>query len=139
MKEVVKKVKLLKPVNVDKITIGRDHYFPNAYVIDLPLDSIPDHVWMSIFEREWKSSRHVWDRKLFVMGDQLRLITTANDIKEKLEWIKQVIEHTNKGIDNYHRETQARVEQTGERLKKQVREEEAQAEMIRETVRKSLR
>jgi hypothetical protein len=36
MKEIAKKVKLLKPFNVDKITIKKDHYFRNAYIIDFP-------------------------------------------------------------------------------------------------------
>ena len=87
MKETVKQVKLLEPVDVDNITIKRDHYFRKAYIIDLPLDSTPDHVWQDIFEREWKSSRHLWDRKLFTIGDKLRLVTTANEIAEKAEHV----------------------------------------------------
>jgi len=78
MKEIAKKVKLSKPFDVDKITIKRDRYFPSAYIIDLPLDSIPDHIWQDIFERTWKASRHLWDRKLFVISDKLRLVTTAD-------------------------------------------------------------
>jgi hypothetical protein len=42
MKELVKKVKLLEPVEIDKINIVKDHYFSNAYIIDLPLDPAPD-------------------------------------------------------------------------------------------------
>jgi len=106
MKEIAKKVKLSKPFDVDKITIKRDRYFPSAYIIDLPLDSIPDHIWQDIFERTWKSSRHLWDRKLFVIGDKLRLVTTAHEFGDKLDWIEQVIKETNKGIDEYDRMVQ---------------------------------
>lgn len=134
MKEVAKKVKLLKPVNVDKVRIKQDHYFPNAYVIDLPLDSTPDHVWQDIFEREWKSSRHLWDRKLFVVGRNLRLLTTAYDVKEKLDWVKEIIERTNKGIKEYNRELEARAAQKEEQLKRQ--EESANVEMIRDMLRR---
>lgn len=139
MKETVKKVKLLKPFDVDKITIRRDRYFPNAYIIDLPLDSIPDHVWQDIFEREWKSSRHLWDRKLFVIGDKLRLVTTANDVGEKLDWVEQIIERTNKGIEEYNREAEARVAQIEEQMKRQILKEEiARVELIRDILRRRL-
>ena len=137
MKEVVKKTNLLEPVDVDKIIIQRDEYFRNAYIIDLPLDSTPDHVWQDIFERQWKSSRHLWDRKLFVVGDKLRLVTTANDIEDKLDWIKQIIEQTNVGIEEYRQESEARKAQVEEEIKRQTPEaEKAVVEMIRGTLRK---
>ena len=139
MKEVAKKVKLSEPVDVDKIRIKRDHYFPDAYLIDLPLDSTPGHVWQDIFEQEWKSSRHLWDRKLFVMGDKLRLVTPARNMKEKLDWVKEVIERTNKEIDVYNKEAEARATQIKEQLKRQKREEEkANVELIKDMLRKRL-
>jgi len=136
MKEIVKQVKLLEPVDVDNITIKRDHYFRRAYIIDLPLDSTPDHVWQDIFEREWKSSRHLWDRKLFVVSDKLRLVTTANGIEEKLDWVKQVLEQANKGIEEYNRETEARDAQMDEQVKRQMLEKEAKVEEIRNVLRR---
>ena len=137
VKEVVKKIKLLEPVDVDEIIIERDYYFRDAYIIDLPLDSTPDHVWQDIFERQWKSSRHLWDRKLFVVGDKLRLVTTANDIEDKLDWIKQIIEQTNMGIEEYRQESEARKTQVEEEIKRQTPEaEKVVVEMIRSTLRK---
>jgi len=135
MKEIVKQVKLLEHVDVDNITIKRDHYFNRAYIIDLPLDSTPDHVWQEIFEREWKSSRQLWDRKLFTMGDKLRLVTTADEMEEKLDWVKQILEQTNRGVEKYNREAEAREAQMGEQLKKQMLEEEANVERIRSMLR----
>jgi hypothetical protein len=38
MKELGRKVKLLEPVDVDRIPMVRDHYFEGAYVFDFPLD-----------------------------------------------------------------------------------------------------
>lgn len=55
--------------------------------------------------REWKSGRHLWDRKLFVVGEKLRLVTTVNDIEDKLDWVRQVIERTNRDIDEYNQES----------------------------------
>jgi hypothetical protein len=136
VKEVAKKIKLVEPIDVNRVSIHRDHYFSDAFVIDLPLDSLPDHVWMYIFEREWKLSRHLWDRKLFVMGDRLRLVTTEHELEEKIDWVRQVIERTNKGIDEYNKEAEVRTAQIEEQARKQAGEEKARAEAIRDTIRR---
>lgn len=138
MKETVKKVKLSKPFNIDDVAIRRDRYFPNAYIIDLPLDSMPDHVWQNIFEQKWKSSRHLWDRKIFVMGDKLRLITTADEFGEKLDWIEKVIKETNKGIDEHnlavHKEEERKIKT--EIDKQALWDEKARIERMKEILRK---
>jgi hypothetical protein len=103
MKELVKKVKILEPVDAGTVRINRDHYFRNAFAIDLPLDSTPDHVWQDFFEREWRSSRHLWDRKIFVIGDKLRLVTSETDLEDKLDWVKQIVVQTNGRIDEYQK------------------------------------
>jgi hypothetical protein len=137
MSEIAKKVNLVEPVNVDSIVIKRDHYFSNAYIIDFPLDFTPDHVWQDLFEREWKMSRHLWDRKLFVIGDKLRLITPASEIEDKLNWVKQVLERTNRAIDVYNEETLGRTAEMKERMQKQmVEEEKASVDTIKEIMRK---
>lgn len=139
MKEKIKEVKLLKPFDVDKIIIKRDGYFTNAYIIDLPLDSMPDHVWQDIFDRTWKSSRHLWDRKLFVLSDKLRLVTSVDEFEDKLNWIEQVIKETNKAINEYNRgaqeEEKARIEEEIEKQK--LWEEKASIEMIRNNLRRT--
>jgi len=132
MKEIAKKVKLSKPFDVDKTTIKKDRYFPSAYIIDLPLDSIPDHIWQDIFERTWKSSRHLWDRKLFVIGDKLRLVTTADEFGDKLDWIEQIIKETNKGIDEYDRMVKKE-----EMQRQTLWEEKARVERMRAALRRT--
>jgi len=137
MEEMAKKVKLLEPIDVETVIIKRDHYFRDAYIIDLPLDSAPDHVWQDIFEREWRSSRHLWDRKLFVMSDKLRLVTRAYDIEDKLDWVKQVVERTNSCVEDYNREAEARKAQKEAQPQRQPAEEEkASVELIRDILRK---
>jgi hypothetical protein len=139
MKEAAKKVKLVEPVDVDKILVSRDHYFSNAYIVDLPLESTPDHVWQDIFEGEWKSSRHLWDRKLFVVGDSLRLVTTASDFEDKIDWVKQVIAETNKAIDEYNKGRGALGQWVERQAKsKAAAEEQADVEMIRTALRKTI-
>jgi hypothetical protein len=139
MRELVKKVRLLEPLDINHISVQRDHYFHDAFVIDLPLDSSPDHVWLYVFDWEWKASRHLWDRKLFVMGDKLRLVTTEHEIEEKIDWVKQVIERTNIGIDKYNKESTASAPQIEEDAKTQAEEEQARAEAIRTVLSRSFR
>lgn len=137
MREPVRKVMLLEPIDVDKIRIDRDHYFPGAYVIDLPLDSMPGHVWQDIFEREWKLSRQLWDRKLFLIGDKLRLLTPPENIKEKLDWIKDVLDRTNTGVELYNREAKAVGAETAKQARKRILEDEkSKTEMIRDALRR---
>lgn len=133
MKEVAKKVKLKEYVDANTITINRDGYFRSAYVIDLPLDSVPDHAWQDILDREWRASLRLWDRKLFVVGDKLRLVTTLDDIEGKLDFI----ERTNEGIDEYNKEINARKAQKEEETHKQIREEQASIDSIRASLRKT--
>jgi hypothetical protein len=135
MREFVKKVKLLEPFEVEKVTITKDHYFRDAYLIDFPLDSTPDHVWQDIFEREWKSSKHLWDRKLFVVGNKLRLVTSLRDIEEKIDWVKEVVNLTNMEVDEYNKEMEARTAQAEEALRKQVLEDSVKVEEIRNILR----
>lgn len=140
---MIKKVMFSEPIEAGKIAIKKDHYFSNAYIIDLPLDSIPDHVWQDIFERQWKSSRHLWDRKLFVVGSRLRLVTSSNAMKEKLDWIKEIVDRTNLGVEEFNREAKARsveIARLEKRLTQQILEEEqAVVEMIRDMLRRRFR
>lgn len=133
----VKKVNLSQPVNADNITIKKDHYFPRAYVIDFPLDSQPDHVWQDIFENEWKTSRHLWDRKMFVVGDVLRLVATPDEMTEKIAWVKQIISATNKHVEDYNKQTSVTVEARTETQRALIEHEEA-IEDIRRALRSAL-
>lgn len=139
MNRIAKKVNILTPVDIEKVTIKRDHYFPNAYIIDIPLDSVPDHVWQDFFEREWKLSRHLWDRKIYLIGDKIRLLTTIDNLEDKLDWVKRVVEQTNRQVDEYNRGAWARRAEIEERAKKEMLEEQARIERIKEALRKSFR
>jgi tRNA uridine 5-carbamoylmethylation protein Kti12 len=138
LRELAKKVNLKRDIDAGTVPIKRDEYFLSAYVIDLPLDSVPDHMWQDILDREWKSSLHLWDRKLFVIGDQLRLVTTIDDIEAKVDWVKKVIQQTNKGVDDYNKETEAAQALTEEESHKRVDEERMNIDTIRETLRRRL-
>ena len=102
----VRKINLVEPVDVGSVNIKKDSYFPNAYIVDLTLDSNPDHAWQDVFEREWRTSRHLWDRKIFIIGNTLRLVTSPNDMAEKLNWVKEVVASTNKKIEDFNKQTE---------------------------------
>jgi len=137
VRETAKKVRLKRDINAATIPIRRDDYFPNAYVIDLTLDSLPDHAWQDILDREWKASLRLWDRKLFVVGDKLRLVTTIDDIENKLNWVKEIIEETNRGIDEYNKEVKALEAQAREE-KGGRSEESVGIDAIRDSLRRVL-
>jgi hypothetical protein len=106
LRRLSKKVNLMKSIDVDKIPIRRDSFLPNAYVIELPLDSQPDYVWLTFFEQEWKSSLDLWERKAVIVGDKLLLITTPTEIGEKIDWLKRVVESTNMRVERFNQTQQ---------------------------------
>jgi len=113
MSRLRKKVNLVEPIDVEKIPIRRDVFLKSAYVIELPLDSQPDYVWRTFFEQEWKSSLHLWERKVVVVGDKLLLITTPSEIGEKIDWLKRTIESANMRVERFS-QTRQIVEETEE-------------------------
>ena len=132
-------VNLLENIDVDNIRIERDSYFPGAYIIDLPLDSTPGHIWQDIFSREWKLSKHLWDRKLFLMGDKLRLLTSPEDVKEKIDWVKDVLKRTNAGVEEHNRRLKVVEAEASKEAQKTLEEDQANTEMIRDTLRRHIR
>ena len=138
METVSRKVNLRKPFDVDSINIRKDEFFADAFIIDLPLDYTPDHVWLDIFDAKWKSSRHLWDRKLYVLGNKLRLLTSPESFEAKLEWVEAMIHDTNKSVDEqllaFQQEEERRIRD--EVRKQTVWEERARIEMIKDVLRK---
>lgn len=73
------------------------------------------------------------------MGEKLRLVTTVNDIENKLDWVRQVTERTNRDIDKYNQEVAAREAQMKDDTRSQVlKEEQTSVDMIRGNLRKRL-
>ena len=42
------------------------------------------------------------NHKIVIVGDKLLLITTPNEIEEKVDWLKKVIESTNMGVERFN-------------------------------------
>lgn len=129
MKEVVKKVSLVEPIDVETIRVKRYPLFRDAYVIDLPLTEEPNYIWQIFFEQEVKSSLHLWERKIVIVGRTLKLITTPTRIREKIGWLRKVIDKTNSRIDEYNkaleeaRKAEEAIKRVDEEAMKRIRDE----------------
>jgi hypothetical protein len=123
-----------------KIKVIKDEHFTNTYVIDFPLDFAPNNFWRDIFEHEWKLSRDLWDRKLVVFGKKIRLITTLDDIEEKFDWVKKIIEQTNNVVDEYYQKTKDKKvdisTSTEQQAKKQMLKEKVGVKEIKKMVKR---
>jgi hypothetical protein len=95
---MAKSVRIMTPFETSRICVSQNPAFPDAYIVDLPLDSVPDQEWRDAFELKWKSSRDLWDRKLLLINDKVRLVSTVDGFVEKLDWIEKTIDDTNDAI-----------------------------------------
>ena len=102
-RSMAKNVRFMTPFNTSRISVSQNPTFPDAYMVDLPLDSVPNNEWRSAFELKWKSSRDLWDRKLLLINDKVRLFTTAEGFVEKLKWVEKTIDETNNAIQEQYR------------------------------------
>jgi hypothetical protein len=100
---MVKNVQIMTPVDASRICVSQNPSFPESYIVDLPLDSVPDSEWRDTFDLKWKSSRDLWDRKLLLIDDKVRLVTTVDGFVEKLEWVEKTIDETNDAIREQYR------------------------------------
>lgn len=101
------KVNIKHPIDPQNITIYKDPFYPDAYIIGLPLDSDPSYVWQRLFEQELWSSLDFWDRKVVIVGRELKLVTTRERVGEKLGWLEELVTATNKRVEDYSRKVKA--------------------------------
>ena len=102
MVELVKKVNVKHPIDARSVAIHKDPIHKNAYIITLPLDSDPSYVWQTYFEQELRSSLDFWERKVLIMGNELKLVTLPNDIEEKLNWLEKLVDAANDRVEEYN-------------------------------------
>lgn len=103
MVELVQKVKIKHPIDARKIAIHPDPFHPNAYIIALPLDSDPSYAWQTLFEQELWSSLDFWDRKVLIVGKELKLVTSPDNLEDKLNWLERVVVGTNKRVEEHNK------------------------------------
>ena len=134
---MAKSVRMVTPFDTSKICVSQNPTFPDAYMVDLPLDSVPDQEWRDAFDLKWKSSRDLWDRKLWLIDDKVRLVTTADGFVEKLEWVEKTIDGTNNAIKERCHIIEKEKEMIREATAKQALHADMRgSEMIVETLRR---
>ena len=105
--ELARKVNIKHPIDPRNVTIYEDPFYPNAYIIALPLDSDPSYVWLTLFEQELWSSLDFWDRKIVIVGREIRLVSTRDRVGDKLGWLQERINGTNRKVDEYNKNVKA--------------------------------
>jgi hypothetical protein len=110
MGETSGKAKIKHPIDPEKVKIERDPLYPTAYIIALPLDSEPSYIWQRLLEQELWSSLDFWDRKVFIVGKELKLVTTRDRVGEKLGWLEDLVLSTNKRVEEYNKKVKAEKE-----------------------------
>jgi len=113
--KLASKASIRRPVNVQDVTVHRDPFYPNAYVVALPLDTEPCYEWQTIFAQEMWSSLDFWDRKVVVVGRELKLVTTREKMADKLDWLEALVAATNRKIDEYNRNIKAERSMEGDK------------------------
>jgi len=100
----------LKPIDPDKLKIERSVWLHDGYDFELELDSIPDPVWVQIFERERQASLNTLKGPVSVAVDKLEVSTSPDEIKGKIEWVKGLVDSTNQGVEEYNEQVMQKIE-----------------------------
>jgi hypothetical protein len=126
-----KPIKFLKPFDASKISINKHPNFSDVYIVELPLDSVPNETWRDTFEQKWRSSRDLWDRKICLVNDKIKLLSAADYFDEKLDWIEMVVNDTNKAVKEHARIIAQEEELIrGETAKQLLRMEDSKTSML---------
>ncbi len=110
MSEMSEKVKIVHPIDPNSVNVQKDPFYISAYIIALTLDSEPSYDWQRLLEQELWSSLDFWDRKVVIVGRELKLVTTRDKVGEKLGWLEELVARTNKRVDEYNRKVRAEKE-----------------------------
>jgi hypothetical protein len=100
----------LRSVDPDKLKIEKSVWLREGYDFELELDSIPDPVWVQIFERERQASPNPLKGPVSVAVDKLEVTTSPDEIKGKIEWVKGLVDSTNKGVEKYNEQVMQKIE-----------------------------
>jgi len=114
-------VNIKHPIDMRHVAVHKDPFYPEAYVISLPLDADPSYVWQTLFEQELWGSLDFWDRKVVVVGKELKLVTSKDRVQDKLNWLETVVIATNKKVEEHNRNVK------GERDRKETKSMEEEA------------
>ena len=99
----------------------------NNYTVWLELDSEPDSIWARIFYDAVTNNKQIG--QAMISGACVTVLTTRDDFKKKIEWLKKIVDYTNQLVEQHNskveqeREEQRRREAKGLEDIKKMREQ----------------
>ena len=118
MKDKSKKVNL-KPIDPKKLKIEKSGEFPEAYTFELELDPKPDSVWIGLFGAVHQQSFYPMKRQVYVQYDSLKVVTAPDEIKNKIERVKSLVNDTNAEVEKYNKKVEEEWEADRQRKAKE--------------------
>jgi hypothetical protein len=70
-----------------------------------------------------RSSLDFWERKAVIVGKELKLVTTPNNIEEKLVWLEKLVAAANRRVEEYNENIKIRreVKEIAQEIEKAIR------------------
>ena len=100
----MEKVKKISIKSVDTDLVEKDDSFPEALAFYVYLSEVPESVWREFFSSEYEQSWFNLKREVTVSGDRIRIVTSPGEEQQHIDFIKQVVERTNRQVDEYNGE-----------------------------------
>ncbi len=125
------KVVNLKPIDPEKIKIemfGSE----NNYIVWLELDSEPDSVWTRIFYDEVGKNPQI--RQVMISVARLSVLTSRDDFKKKIEWIKRIVDFTNQQVEQHNNKVEQEHEEQRRREAKGVEDIKKMREQLKQKI-----
>jgi hypothetical protein len=125
-------VKKIDISGVDTDRVEKDNSFPKAYAFYVALSQAPEPIWVELFMSRYESVFTNMKRGMTIQGGHIRVVTAPGEEEEHVRFLRQVVEETNKDVDEHNRKS-ARQEEQERRFKAM---EDAEAQQIKERLRR---
>jgi hypothetical protein len=120
----------IKAVDLDRVE--KDDSFPKAYAFYIALSETPEPIWVELFMSRYESTFTSLKREMTIQGSHVRVVTAPEEEENHVRFLRQVVDETNKDVDEYNRKL-ARQEEQERKLKAM---EDAEAQQIKERLRR---
>jgi thiamine monophosphate kinase len=88
--------KEIQIVLIDKDKIEKDNSFAKAYRYPFKLTSVPDPLWVELFEKTYDTVEDPQKRKMYISEDYIIVIMASDDNKQKyVDIVKCLVFETN--------------------------------------------
>ena len=101
MVDEIRKVTITK---IDSDSVETDDSFPLGLAFHVYLSEVPDSVWRELFFSEYEQTWYSLKREMTVSGDKIRVVTAPGEEQGHVDFVKRLVEQTNKQVDMYNAE-----------------------------------